>query len=525
MCVDLQSHASLFQFMHELQNRLGDVGIYANETFLPPRPPDSKLLKRMTKRTSHVELHRVKPFPDPDDPERTKWMSSADIQTEAQYQSKAWVEAGSGKLGKLYVEVIGCDDLPNMDAVTLNVRDKTDAFACLVFEDVIVNTDVIGDTLKPRWMPWSCRAFVFNISHPQSDLFVGVFDYDPPNSIGQVAARTVSGVHDPIGRVDINLGRFLQKTVYELKYPLYYNEEGALKMKARGSISIRLRVEWNDSRMTILKGAMPPPPMYVSCKKRLNWDVAHYTVSGPSADKEFSIAKLTEYIEELQNNEKLLPQVVDIALNLFLWRGGYKMSICGISLAVPIHSMIAFVWGLLVSWDFNLFPAFLFFAVGWAFLAMNQHGRNIPSPWHKPLPYGAISSHLLFPGRPNVLIKPNENIDEYRAYLKKKEEEIKEFEEEKRLMEAQDEQFREQLEAEIATAESEDTAIQTKRQGINLNPLKPILYPAQLELEKVVIIVRIVKSVANWDEVSVKCQRTYYRRVLWKCPHHIYSFL
>jgi hypothetical protein len=485
-----------------LQSRLGDIGIHADETFLPPRPPDSKLLKRMTKKSGHTELHRVKPFPDPDDQDRTKWMSKEEIQKEALKESRAWIEAGSGDLGKLFVEVLGCDDLPNMDAATLNLRDKTDAFACLVFEDSIVNSDVIGDTLKPRWMPWCHRAFVFNISHPQSDLYLGVFDYDPPNSLGQVATRTVSSVHDAIGRVAINLGRYLPRTTYDLKFPLYYDEEGAAKKISRGSISLRLRLEWHKPAVMMLKAAIPPNPVYVSCAKKLNWEVAHYTVSGPASDGAFSISKLTEYIAELQENEKLVPKVVDAALNLFLWRGGHEFKLCGMTFAIPFHSIVAFFWGLLVSWDFNFLPAFLIFSVGWFFLAMNQQARQNPSPWYKPVGYGTISSRMLLGQKPVMSIEPNESMADFEAYMAKKQAEAKRFEEEKKMMQLQDEQFREQLQAEINTAESDETAIQTKKQslGSNLNPLKPILYPAQLQLEMVVKIQRVVKSIATWDE-------------------------
>jgi hypothetical protein len=75
--------------------------------------------------------HRVKPFPDPDRPEdQTKWLTEEQIEKEAMKPSTKWVEAGSGSLGKVYFEILKCDKLPNMDATTLNIRDKTDAFAC-----------------------------------------------------------------------------------------------------------------------------------------------------------------------------------------------------------------------------------------------------------------------------------------------------------------------------------------------------------------------------------------------------------
>ena len=118
------------------------MGVYTNETYLPPRPPDSKLMKRMTKKNNAGEiLHRVKPFPNPNSSmEDTKWLTEAQIDKMALEPSTNWLEAGSGALGKVYVEILQCDGLPNMDAATLNVRDKTDAFCCLAFEDCKYNS-------------------------------------------------------------------------------------------------------------------------------------------------------------------------------------------------------------------------------------------------------------------------------------------------------------------------------------------------------------------------------------------------
>ena len=89
-------------------------------------------------------------------------------------KSKQWIETGSGKLGKLHIEVLACDKLPNTDIITK----KTDAFVSLVYEDSMVCTDVIIDRLSPRWMPWTQRAFILRMMHPSSQVFLGVFDYD-----------------------------------------------------------------------------------------------------------------------------------------------------------------------------------------------------------------------------------------------------------------------------------------------------------------------------------------------------------
>jgi hypothetical protein len=145
------------------------------------------------------------------------WMTTDQVVKESMKPSTHWVESGSGKLGKLYVEVLGAEGLPNMDNATLNITDKTDSFACLAFEDTIVNTDVVSDSLKPRWVPWCRRAFVFNISHPASILFLGLFDYDPESSPLQMIARATSdGLHDPIGRIQISLATLAWDTEYTM---------------------------------------------------------------------------------------------------------------------------------------------------------------------------------------------------------------------------------------------------------------------------------------------------------------------
>jgi hypothetical protein len=209
------------EFMDVYKQNADKLGVYVNETFLSLRAPDLNMLRRLQKRGLNKEhLFRVRPFPDPAREEETTWMTKEQIFEESMKPSTHWVEAGSGQLGRVYVEVLGCEKLPNMDAATLNLRDRTDAFACLVYEDSIVTTDVIGDTLSPRWMPWCRRGFVFNVSHPSSDLQIGLFDFDPELSPLQIASRATGDLHDPIGRVQVNLSNFPTNTVLTLCYPM-----------------------------------------------------------------------------------------------------------------------------------------------------------------------------------------------------------------------------------------------------------------------------------------------------------------
>ena len=57
---------------------------------------------------------------------------------------------------------------------------------------------------------------MFKISHPSSDVFIGVFDHDPENSPLQQLSASLSDVHDSIGRVVVKAQKFMPDTNYVL---------------------------------------------------------------------------------------------------------------------------------------------------------------------------------------------------------------------------------------------------------------------------------------------------------------------
>lgn len=104
------------------------AGLYANDSFLPLRVSSNPPIKRNRRKTEDGRSlqYRVKPFPDPDRPvAETKWLTKDEVEKEAFAPSTKWIEAGTGSVGKYYVEIIGCDGLPNMD-FSVTGRDKTD---------------------------------------------------------------------------------------------------------------------------------------------------------------------------------------------------------------------------------------------------------------------------------------------------------------------------------------------------------------------------------------------------------------
>ena len=106
---------------------------------------------------------------------------------------------------KIFLEIIGCDGLPNKDT-DLGGGNKTDPFACVVYEDAIAKTDIIDDCLSPRWMPWMQRAFVLHMMHTSSNINIAVFDFDPG----------FANDHDICGRVSIDLANLRSGTEYLL---------------------------------------------------------------------------------------------------------------------------------------------------------------------------------------------------------------------------------------------------------------------------------------------------------------------
>ena len=184
-----------------------------------------------------IKKQRVRPYPDPARPDETKWMTRAQIQEDSTKRSTNWIDAGSGSFAKVYLEILGCDDLPNLDgaAGTISSNVKTDAFVCVVFEDVVLKTDVIDDSLSPRWMPWSKRAFCLRQIHSSSQIFLGVFDYN------------ATGDNDRVGRVVVDLSTYSSNVEYTLHFSIH-NKGSLAKRTPRGTINIRLLIDCKDGR-------------------------------------------------------------------------------------------------------------------------------------------------------------------------------------------------------------------------------------------------------------------------------------
>lgn len=276
---------------------------------------------------------------------------------------------------------------------------------------------------------------------------------------------------------------------------------------------MRVRVEWDDIRRSLVKGMLPSTENYVSCAKRIDFQVAKYATQGMHEYSQFSMKTFTSHIEELQSYEKVLPYIINGLMTVWLWRGHYPIKIRNKTIKLPIHSVTAFVWGISIAWNSDLIPSFLLFLIGWIFLACGEQVRQHPSPWHQTIGFTTYLNALIFGRKATATIKRNENLPEAKAYeaelVAAEERLIKE-----RELEAKEEQeLQAQYGAEIEDAQAADVDISSSGGGfgVSINPLKPILHPIQLILGEVVVYLRIISSIVAWEEsyfafwISLSC--------------------
>jgi hypothetical protein len=347
---------------------------------------------------------RAKPHPDPDRKIETEFLRPHDISLETRSPSTKWVEAGSGSLGRLFVEILSCKDLPNLDATGgLAMGDFTDSFCSLVYEDTCAMTDVIYDELNPKWLPWTNRAFCFNVIHPASILYLGMFDFD------------LLGNHDPIGRVAVNVSNLQRDTIHTLKYNLFPSSN-ITDRESAGSITIRIRLEWFDPRASLLAALKPRPTMHVNVSKEKSFRVIRYVCFGEyDNETKFDLTVTRSYINEILGYKSALSYVLsDTFRSLILWKGQVEI----FSVMIPLHSMILFLLSSRLVEKPQLIVPYSLLGVAWIMLANLTIRRQHPSPWQSRLSFFAYVN-ILRTGKSSTsvkCIKEFEGAEAARAY-------------------------------------------------------------------------------------------------------------
>lgn len=478
-----------------------NTGVFADECYLPPRTHKAKLYKRQERKATDgmTVTYRLKPFADPNRPEdETKWLSHTEILRESVKPSENWIEAGSGSAGKLYFEILGCDGLPNLD-ISASSRNKSDPFVCITFEDCVVNTDVINDCLSPRWMPWTQRAFVFNVMHPSSQFYIAVMDHEG-----------IKSHHDKIGRCAVNVTNIRPNMMYNMRYSLLNSDEK--DRKVTGKIMFRLRFESSNERQLLLSPFQLRKEYYVSTNSNVDKHTLTYALTHDYNRYALSLLTINKYVDEIFEYELFLDDFYEAINVVIYWRGHYPVNFTCLkksySFKLPIHSVTAFTWGILLSFNFDRIASFICFLVAWLLLATMGVQQNNPNPWKRPRSYIDMLGTFIFnKSFAYQKIEANENIEEiidYDEMRKDLEKFRRDTIETKRIQNEKEEiQFAKER-RELEKKSQGETTDLTKIPGkVLLTPFKPIIEPVQIFLYRTCIYIRVLKSVLMWRDSAV----------------------
>lgn len=425
---------------------------------------------------------RVKPCPDPEHPISGRFMSRNDLKAAVRLPSRNWIEAGSGTLGRLYLEILSCHGLPNVDIGTA-VGNQTDAFVAVVYGDAMVETSIIDDELNPHWPPWTQRAFVLRMLHPSQVLYLSVFGYKR----GLLS-------HKPIGRVEINPVNLQRDTEYNLHYSLFQSSH-VTDRKSCGTIRIRLRIQMDNERAVLMAALRPCPEIYVNVRMRKSLPVARYTCCGEYDNEEkFSLRILLSYVDELKETylRRILYALNDGGQSIIFWRGQVKVG----PVWIPLHSFLLFCVGITAVERPRMVPAFLFLGVAWFMLVNMQLRMQSPSPWHRCTSYGHYLRVLLLGSSLPAYVKvdPGDGWEEQQKIEKALEERKEE-----------DDRFFEKKEAvEKELEEIEGISLQTKSNAAIIPvELLVVLGKVQAIVGNVCRLCRSVHAIITWEESVV----------------------
>ena len=437
-----------------------------------------------SKGKGHKLKLRVKPGPDPMRPEQTRFLSEEELIAATYSPSKQWIECGSGTHGRVYIEVLHCDGVPNYDAGGGLGGKKTNTFVSIVHEDAAVQTNVIPSLLSPLWLPWTKRAFAFNRMHPLSSMYIGVFHYDPVNPLG----------HQGIGRVCINLGQLRPDHDYILKYNLHQSSVYSNR-KQNGSITVRLRIDQPDPKVLLLKITKPLPQFQINVKKKKTRDIVKYTCYGRHLEGKFDVNLLKSQVNEMvELVQDIQYAVVDAAKSLIFWKGQVML---GGKAKFPLYSLLAYIFCANAVEKPHLLPSLPFWLLFFVMVASFGHQSHHPSPWHRPRP---ITDYL------SIIVKGKgtSRVNCIQAGQGMKEVDVLEQAHKSRIeLDAMAATKRAEMQQKVTVVE--EAADNKKGTGSTVPQIDPLamLLPVQKKIEQAIVLPRALRSIITWEISSV----------------------
>jgi len=306
--------------------------------------------------------------------------------------------------------------------------------------------------------------------------------------------------HDMIGRVAVELSSLKVNTEYILTFQLF-EETITSKRKPRGSITIRLRIEYHSQKEVVLSNLKLSTDFFVNMRKKKNYEVMQGVLQGKTDLTKYSQTTLLNYVDELCSYLHVQYYIQDAIVSLFLWRDQVSLPVFS-RVRIPVHSAIAFYAATtLVENPFLFFPYF-WFANAWLLLSIQNWRNGVPNPWLKTRTFSEI--FIMF-----VLDKAINDSETIPSNYKMKESIDFEEKMQKRIAKAKadaDKRQEEQQDYDKKKASMNleaDTDISTQgsvKEGMLLNPMKTFLFPIQQILATVCGWLRVLRNIYFWKE-------------------------
>ena len=469
----------------------------------PPRdfaqPTQAKLLSQphiINKKhdSEGNKLYRVSPRCDPENPDKTTWLKKDEIEKASMEPSHQWVQVGAGTLGYLFVEVIGCDDIHDRGVIqkVATKVDEVDPYIAIVYEDTFVTTEVVDNCKRPRFMPWTRRAFVFNITTSSSVLNLALLDYNRNRD------------DTKIGRVTVPLNSFRANTQHVLYYNLYESARFFPRFH-KGTIKLRLSIEWHDPRIPFRCIFQPYNRFHTNCETHSQLNHARFAVEGKPDMQNYSVDIIQSTIEELL---KYINDILDIPKsmwNVFYWRNSHTVYITEkIQFEIPLRSIIFYIWGILFVERPILIPSLISGALGWIMIICLENRCKYGHRWNRPRTYPQLLRLFLFGIESRSIIKKIDRDETVHLFST---DEISSIKEATDLQwERLYENFRETNELNELNADefaAENLLSEKKKMVPQMQLLKSIFYPWQQTLQFLCGQIRYLKRILNWDRCFI----------------------
>ena len=285
-------------------------------------------------------------------------------------------------VGELRVEVLEAAGLPNLDTFSL-----TDAYVVVLFEQCAARTCTIHDDLDPKWHAEAPRGFRLPIRRPYSTLFVCVLDDDGDSAMGALDDD------DPIGRVVIQPCNLRPHTAIDCWWPLQHKPVGE-RPGDRGSLRLRLRVEWRDERVLLLHPLLSlrdsrarladpseAPAFILRLYTRRALAAVKYAYHGPAPEARYSWPVLRSHLAEFARLALALKAPTRPLREVLLWkRPATSLALCTL-------------WQLLTIYPQYL-PACAPLSLILLLEATHRSARRQPL-LHRPLPFWPLCATLV----------------------------------------------------------------------------------------------------------------------------------